>query len=161
MTDSTPVSVVPAAIPFDVTTTSVATTATSADPTATPVAGRAIPATPTAVAPSSGVSGGWQVWPGQVTAFADAVHGVRAQLTAVFNQVDQLTAPDYQAQLGSSPVGQGLTEKFTDRLSGDGGLLNYLNTALTNLDAFVSQAEQTAANYRQADADSADGLRAI
>ena len=105
------------------------------------------------------LAGGWQVWPGEVQHFRDAVTQVRAQLNTVFSQVDQLTGPDYQTQLGSSPVGGALAAKFGDRLSGGQGLLSYLNTALKNLDEFVSQAERTAAKYTEADQSAADGLR--
>lgn len=104
------------------------------------------------------MSGGWQVWPGQVTAFANAVAQVRDDLNTVFQQVDQLTSPAYQAQLGNSPVGQALATKFSDRLSGGEGLLSQLNTVLTNLDQFVSAAEQTASRYADADAAAAKQL---
>ena len=106
------------------------------------------------------LSGGWQVWPGEVQNFRNAVTQVRAQLNTVLGQVDQLTGPVYQTQLGSSPVGDALAAKFGDRLSGGQGLLTYLNTALNNLDEFVSKAEQTAAKYTEADQSAATGLKA-
>lgn len=106
----------------------------------------------------SNTASGWQVWPGEVQQFQKAVTQVRAQLNTVLSQVDQLTGPDYQTQLGSSPVGSALSAKFGDRLSGGQGLLGYLNTALNNLDEFVSQAEQTAAKYTEADQSAAQSL---
>ena len=108
----------------------------------------------------STMSGGWTVWPGQVVDFAASVQQVRADLDAVFRQVDQLTAPEYRPQLGSSPVGQALAAKFVDRLSGGQSLLSHLNSVLAELDRFVSQAEQTAARYTEADQAAAHGLRA-
>jgi hypothetical protein len=108
----------------------------------------------------TGLSGGWQVEPSEVAAFVSAVAQVRDDLNAVFSQADQLTSPAYLPQLGTSPVGQALTAKFTDRLSGGQGLLEQLNTALNHIDDFVATAERTAARYVGTDADQADRLRA-
>ena len=108
----------------------------------------------------SDLNGGWQVWPGQVSAFAQAVQQVRDDLDTVFQQVDQLTSPGYQAQLGNSPVGTALTAKFLDRLAGDQGLLANLDTVLTHLDQFVANAEQSASQYQEADQSAASGLKA-
>lgn len=116
--------------------------------------------TPPAEAPAlTGLAGGWQVDPSQVAAFVSAVQQVRDDLNAVFGQVDQLTSPAYLPLLGTSPVGQALTAKFTDRLSGEQGLLPQLDTALAHLDEFVATAERTAAKYTGTDAAQADGLR--
>jgi hypothetical protein len=122
-----------------------------------------VPTTTTATAPTKGTElsdlpGGWQVSPDKVNAFASAVQQVRADLDAVFKQVDLLTSPSYQPQLGSSPVGQALTAKFVDRLSGDQGLLTSLSSVLTHLDQFVSNAEQSASQYQDADTSTADTL---
>lgn len=104
------------------------------------------------------LNGGWQVWPGQVSGFASAVRQVRDDLDAVFKQVDQLTSPSYQTQLGTSPVGTALTAKFLDRLSGGQGLLANLDAVLSHLDQFVSNAEQSASRYEEADKASAAKL---
>jgi hypothetical protein len=115
---------------------------------------------PSGEAPAlTGLAGGWQVDPSQVAAFVSAVQQVRDDLNTVFGQVDQLTSPAYLPLLGTSPVGQALTAKFTDRLSGEQGLLPQLNAALAHLDDFVATAERTAAKYTGTDADQADGLR--
>jgi hypothetical protein len=108
----------------------------------------------------TGLAGGWQVEPSQVAAFTQTVQQVRDDLDTVFGQVDQLTSPAYQPQLGTSPVGRALTAKFTDQVSGGQGLLARLDTALGQVDQFVATAEQTAARYVGADTASADGLRA-
>jgi hypothetical protein len=105
--------------------------------------------------------GGWQVWPGEVVEFATAVQQVRDDLNAVLQQVDQLTSASYQAQLGTSPVGTGLTAKFVNRLSGGEGLLANLGTVLQHLDDFVSNAGRSAAHYQEADQASAAGLKSI
>ncbi|HEX4724409.1 MAG TPA: hypothetical protein VH333_17960 [Pseudonocardiaceae bacterium] len=124
------------------------------------------PTAPTTIAPVKGnelsdLPGGWQVSPDKVSAFAGAVQQVRADLDAVFKQVDLLTSPSYQAQLGSSPVGQALTAKFVDRLSGDQGLLTSLSSVLTHLDQFVSNAEQSATQYQGSDTSTADTLNTL
>jgi hypothetical protein len=102
---------------------------------------------------------GWQIEPGQLQAFAQAVQQVRDDLAAVRGQVDQLSAPAYQPQLGTSPVGQALTAKFTDRVTGGQGILTQLTTAATNLEQFVATAERTLAGYIAADTSSAESLR--
>jgi len=109
----------------------------------------------------SNLSGGWQVTPDQVSAFASAVQQVRGDLNAVLRQVDLLTSPSYQPQLGSSPVGRALTAKFVDRLSGDQGLLASLNAVLAHLDDFVSNAEQTASLYQGTETSTTDMLRSL
>lgn len=119
------------------------------------------PTTPTTVGQGTqltDLNGSWQVWPGQVSAFAQAVQQVRDNLNSVFQQVDQLTAASYQAQLGNSPVGTGLTAKFSDRLAGSEGLLANLNAVLNHLDQFVSSAEQSAAQYQETDQSTASAL---
>jgi hypothetical protein len=115
---------------------------------------------PPAAPALTGLSGGWQVEPSEVAAFVSAVQRVRDNLNTVFSQADQLTSPAYLPQLGTSPVGQSLTAKFTDRLSGGQGLLEQLNTALSHIDDFVATAERTAARYVGTDAGQADRLRA-
>lgn len=107
----------------------------------------------------SGLPGAWQVSPDQVAAFSTAVQQVRSDLDTVFQQVNELTSPTYQPQLGSSPVGQALTAKFVDRLSGESGLLSSLNAVLSHLDQFVSNAERCAADYQESDASSATSLQ--
>lgn len=107
----------------------------------------------------SDLNGGWQVTPDRVTDFTSAVAKVRADLDTVFQQVDQLTSPSFQPQLGSSPVGAALSAKFLDRLSGDQGLLSSLDVVLGHLDQFVANAELTATQYQETDRSAADGLK--
>lgn len=109
---------------------------------------------------STGIANVWQVEPGQVREFAQAVQQVRDNLNAVRGEVNQLAAPAYQPMLGTSPVGQGLTSKFTDRVTGPQGLLAHLDTALAQLDQFVATAEHAATHYVSNDATSAESLRA-
>ncbi|HEX9338002.1 MAG TPA: hypothetical protein VF892_19045 [Pseudonocardiaceae bacterium] len=119
------------------------------------------PTPPTPAPELSDLAGGWQISPDQLSKFASAVQQVRADLNAVLKQVDQLTSPSYQPQLGSSPVGQALAAKFVDRLSGDQGLLPSLTAVLTHLDAFIANAEQTASQYQGTDTATADTLKSL
>jgi hypothetical protein len=107
-----------------------------------------------------GSSGGWQVDPAQVREFAKAVEQVRADLDRINSEVASLAATA-TPMLGTSPVGKELSEKFTDRMGGDGGLRGQLQAALKNMEEFVASAEQTAAGYQQTDADSAAGYRVV
>lgn len=128
----------------------------SADPTVT-----ALPTASTMPAPASPIptSGGqWTVEPDQVNAFASAIVQVRAYLDKVRDQVDELSGPDYQPRLGTSPTGEQLARKFNDRLTSDAGLAGQLRIALKNLEDFVSSAEKTAATYLETDNASADSL---
>lgn len=103
---------------------------------------------------SAGASGGgWQVEPEQVREFAAAVEQVRRDLQAITSEVADLSTPDYAPMLGTSPVGQELAEKFTDRMGSERGLHGQLNTALARMEEFVSSAEKTAGEYLQVDAD--------
>jgi hypothetical protein len=103
----------------------------------------------------SGSSAGWVVDPSQVKAFADAVAEVRGHLDMITREVDDLSTPDYAPMLGTSPVGQELAEKFTDRLGSEKGLRGQLNVAVAHMEEFVLAAEHTAATYLQVDADNA------
>jgi hypothetical protein len=98
-------------------------------------------------------SGGWSVDPTQVQAFADAVADVRLQLDRVTGEVEELSTPAYAPMLGTSPVGQELAEKFTDRLGSEKGLRGQLNLAVSHMEEFVLAAEHTASTYQQVDAD--------
>jgi hypothetical protein len=106
----------------------------------------------------TGGSGGWQVDPAQVREFAAAVDKVRGDLNRISNEVSSLSTTA-TPMLGTSPVGQELSEKFTDRIGGDGGLRGQLQTALQRMEEFVASAERTAAGYQQTDDDSAAGYR--
>lgn len=103
--------------------------------------------------------GGWAVDPEQVRAFADAVAQVRADLDRITREVEDLSTPDYAPLLGTSPVGQELAEKFTDRMGSERGLRGQLNLAVAHMEEFVLSAEKTAAEYLQVDADHATNLR--
>lgn len=102
--------------------------------------------------------GSWQVDPDQVREFADAVEQVRADLDKIVREVEDLSTPNYAPMLGTSPVGQELAEKFTDRMGSERGLRGQLNVALARMEEFVASAERTAAGYQNSDADNADTL---
>jgi hypothetical protein len=104
-------------------------------------------------------AGGWQVSPEQVRDFAAAVEQVRADLTKIHSEVDNMSTPNYAALLGTSPVGQELAEKFSDRMGSETGLRGQLKLALDRMDEFVASAEKTATGYQQHDEDSAGNLR--
>jgi hypothetical protein len=129
----------------------------SADPTATPMPTATTMPAPAQAIPTSG--GQWTVEPDQVNTFASAIVQVRAYLDKVRDQVDELSGPDYQPRLGTSPTGEQLARKFNDRLTSDAGLAGQLRIALKNLEDFVSSAEKTAATYMESDNASADSLR--
>jgi hypothetical protein len=108
--------------------------------------------------PDTGSAGGWQVDPDQVRDFAAAVDQVRADLNAISKEVNEMSTPNYAPLLGTSPVGQQLAEKFSDRMGAERGLRGLLNNALKNMDEFVTSAEKTAATYQQTDQDGAAGF---
>jgi hypothetical protein len=107
----------------------------------------------------SGSAGGWQVHADQVREFAAAVDRVKADLARISGEVDRMSTPDYKALLGTSPVGQELAEKFSDRMGSDYGLRGQLKQALDRVSEFIESAEKTAAAYQQTDQDSAAGLQ--
>jgi hypothetical protein len=94
---------------------------------------------------------GWQVDPSQVQAFAAAVADVRQQLNKITSEVGDLATPNFAPMLGTSPVGQELAEKFTDRLGSEKGLRGQLDTAVRHMEEFVQAAENTARTYTQVD----------
>lgn len=104
-------------------------------------------------------SSGWQVDASQVRDFAAAVEQVRADLNKISKEVNEMSTPNYAPLLGTSPVGQQMAQKFTDRMGSEHGLRGLLNTALKNMEEFVTAAEKTAATYQQTDEDAAAGMR--
>lgn len=106
----------------------------------------------------AGAASGWAVDPGQVKAFAAAVADVRKHLDRITSEVADLSTPDYAPMLGTSPVGQELAEKFTDRMGSERGLRGQLNVAVAHMTEFVLAAEHTAATYLQVDADNASKM---
>lgn len=102
---------------------------------------------------TSGSGGGWQVDPAQVRAFAAAVAQVRSDLERIRGEVNELSTPAAAPMLGTSPVGQELAEKFTDRMGSEQGLRGQLNLAITRMEEFLTSAEQSAAEYQQVDGD--------
>ena len=102
---------------------------------------------------------GWTVDPAQVRDFAAAVEQVRADLNRISNEVNTMSTPNYAPMLGTSPVGQELAEKFTDRMGSEDGLRGLLDAALKRMDEFVTAAEKTAAAYVAHDEGSATGFR--
>jgi len=110
---------------------------------------------------NGGGGGGWSVDPEQVREFARAVEAVRADLAAITREVEELSTPNYAPLLGTSPVGQQMADKFTDRMGSEGGLRGQLNVALRRMEEFVASAEHTAELYLRTDEDNASGLRYI
>jgi hypothetical protein len=102
---------------------------------------------------------GWQVEPDQVREFAAAVDRVRANLDAVSREVTDMGDPNLAPMLGTSPVGQEMSEKFNDRLSGENGLSGQLRVALQHMEEFIASAERAVAAYEQTDADGASSFR--
>jgi hypothetical protein len=107
--------------------------------------------------PSSGA--GWSVDPAQVQLFADTVAEVKDQLEGIKKDVDGLSTPDYAPMLGTSPVGQELAEKFSNRMGSEKGLRGQLNLAITHLWEFVLAAENTAATYVDKDQGNASNYK--
>lgn len=105
----------------------------------------------------SGLAGGWQVEPEQVRAFAAAVADVRSDLEHLRTAARDLA--EDPPLLGTSPIGDGLAAKFTDR-AGNEGLVGELNRVVEQMEAFVSTAERTVAEYRERDTTAARSLRA-
>jgi hypothetical protein len=103
--------------------------------------------------------GGWAVDAAQVQAFADAVADVRKQLDIITSEVEDLSTPNYAPMLGTSPVGQELAEKFTDRMGSERGLRGQLNIAVAHMEEFVLAAEHTAATYLDSDADAKSSFK--
>jgi hypothetical protein len=110
---------------------------------------------------SGGLSGGWQVDPEQVREFAAAVEQVRRDLQKITSEVGDLSTPNYAPLLGTSPVGQELAEKFTDRMGGQQGLHGQLTTALARMEEFLASAERSAAQYQQVDDDNSTKLKFV
>lgn len=111
--------------------------------------------------PAGGVGGDWQVEPEQVRVFAAAVEQVRADLAKITSEVGQMAMPNYAPLLGTSPVGQELAEKFTDRMGGEQGLHGQLSTALARMEEFIASAERSAAQYQQVDDDNSTKLKFV
>ena len=110
---------------------------------------------------SAGASGGWQVEPEQVRQFAAAVEQVRGDLEKVASEVADMSTPNALPMLGTSPVGQELAEKFTDRMGSEQGLHGQLTTALARMEQFISSAEQSAAQYMQVDGDNSTKFKFV
>lgn len=108
---------------------------------------------------NAGSGSGWQVEPEQVREFAAAVEDVRRDLDAIMSDVAGLGAAGMQPMLGTSPVGEELAEKFSDRLSGELGLRGQLETALRRMEEFVASAEKTAQGYQGSDENAAERFR--
>ena len=104
-------------------------------------------------------AGGWAVDATQVQAFADAVADVRKQLDIITSEVEDLSTPNYAPMLGTSPVGQELAEKFTDRMGSERGLRGQLNVAVAHMEEFVLAAEHTATTYLNSDADASSSFK--
>ena len=110
-------------------------------------------------APMSGDN--WQVEPEQVREFAAAVEQVRRDLERITSEVAELSTPNYAPMLGTSPVGQELSEKFTDRMGSEQGLHGQLTAALTRMEEFLTSAEKSAAQYQQVDGDNSTKFKFV
>jgi hypothetical protein len=106
-------------------------------------------------------AGGWQVEPEQVREFAAAVEQVRSDLARITSEVADLATPNYAPMLGTSPVGQELAEKFTDRMGSQTGLQGQLTTALARMEEFIASAEKSAAQYQQTDGDNSTKFKFV
>lgn len=110
---------------------------------------------------AGGSAGGWQVEPEQVREFAAAVEQVRRDIERITSEVGELSTPNYAPMLGTSPVGQELAEKFTDRMGSERGLHGQLTTALARMEEFIASAEQSAAEYQQVDGDNSTKFKFV
>jgi hypothetical protein len=111
----------------------------------------------TAAPDLAGLAGGWRVEPAEVRTFAAAVADVRTYLEHLRRAAADLAADP--PLLGTSPVGDGLAAKFSDR-AGAEGLLGELTRVVEQMDAFVQSAERTVAEYEERDTTAARSLRA-
>ena len=103
----------------------------------------------------------WQVDPEQVRAFGAAVEQVRRDLEKITSEVGEMSTPNYAPMLGTSPVGQELAEKFTDRMGSEQGLHGQLTTALARMEEFLASAEKSAAQYQQVDGDNSSKFKFV
>jgi hypothetical protein len=103
----------------------------------------------------------WQVEPEQVREFAAAVEQVRADIQRITSEVAEMSTPDYAPMLGTSPVGQELAEKFTDRMGSEQGLHGQLTAALTRMEEFIASAERSATQYQQVDGDNSTKFKFV
>ncbi|MGH3760644.1 hypothetical protein [Actinophytocola sp.] len=110
---------------------------------------------------SAGGSGNWRVEPEQVREFAAAVEQVRSDLARITSEVAELSTPDYAPMLGTSPVGQELADKFTDRMGSQRGLHGQLTTAVARMEEFIASAERSAAEYLQVDGDNSTKFKFV
>ena len=111
--------------------------------------------------PSGAQAGTWQVDPAQVRDFAAAVDKVRADLNRISSEVNTMSTPNYAPLLGTSPVGQELAEKFTDRMGSEQGLHGQLTAALARMEEFISSAEKSAAQYQTVDGDNSTKFKFV
>lgn len=109
----------------------------------------------------SAAGGNWQVEPEQVRAFAAVVEQVRRDLAKITSEVSQLSTPTAAPLLGTSPVGQELAEKFTDRMGSEQGLHGQLTTALARMEEFIASAEKSASQYQQVDGDNSTKFKFV
>lgn len=110
-------------------------------------------------APVTGAN--WQVEPEQVQAFAAAVEQVRADLAKISSEVAEMSTPNYAPLLGTSPVGQELADKFTDRMGSEQGLHGQLTAAITRMEEFIASAEKSAAQYQTVDGDNSSKFKFV
>jgi hypothetical protein len=103
----------------------------------------------------------WQVEPEQVQAFAAAVEQVRADLAKISSEVAEMSTPNYAPLLGTSPVGQELADKFTDRMGSEQGLHGQLTAAITRMEEFIASAERSAAQYQTVDGDNSSKFKFV
>ncbi|TDV47159.1 hypothetical protein [Actinophytocola oryzae] len=114
---------------------------------------------PTSLAAPAGKPDGWQVDSYELRAFTDAVVRARSYLDTVQAKVDRMQGAELTPQLGTSPVGQQLANKFDDRLNSADGLRAMLVEAMKRMEDFVTSAEEAARAYQEREDDTVDSFR--
>jgi hypothetical protein len=111
-------------------------------------------------APADATSSGWEVDEERLTYFARAVEHARERLRQVQEQVERMRGASFTPRLGTSPAGQQLEQKFTDRLDSPlddpanpttGGLRPMLAEAMRRMEEFIAGAESAAKSYTELD----------
>lgn len=132
----------------------------TAVPPPPPVAAGTTASTQSANARPAGPPKGWELDPDQLSAFKHAVESVRDQLRDVQAKVERMRTESFTPKLGTSPAGQQLESKFTDRLDAPvddpknpmyGGLRPMLGVAMQRMEEFVSGAEAAVKAYQDMD----------
>jgi hypothetical protein len=109
-------------------------------------------------APSTAPPAGWELDDERIGEFTKAVDKARDMLKAVQSKVDAMRTDKFTPYLGTSPVGQQLEQKFSDRLDAPldyperpstGGLRPMLDEAMRRMEAFIGGAEAAIKAYKE------------